>query len=71
MQGNRIRSEIAAPATGSAAPIAPDKLIDMTKEFNTSSGSLDEQAKLLDDDYVFRGPGALLYHCVAVTLRRS
>lgn len=57
MQGNRIHSEAAAPVTGSDAPIAPEKLINMTQEFSKGAMTWDEQAKPLDDDYVFRGPG--------------
>ena len=38
-------------------PIAPEKLLEMTRDYTVGVKNLEEQAKLLDDDYVFRGPG--------------
>ena len=57
MQGNRLSGEVAVPATGSDVPIAPEKLLEMTRDYTVGVKNLEEQAKLLDDDYVFRGPG--------------
>ena len=39
------------------APIAPEKLIEMTRKY-AGTQSLEEQSKVLADEYVFRGPGA-------------
>lgn len=54
--GNRLSGEVAVPATGSDVPIAPEKLLEMTRDYTVGVKNLEEQAKLLDDDYVFRGP---------------
>lgn len=59
IQGNRLSSKVADSVKGSDAPIAPEKLIQMTLDYSAGL-SLEEQAKMLDEDYVFRGPGTAL-----------